>query len=60
VKGKMLKRLPVKPYKLTSFKQRELISLLSELKDQTLKEPYTKKSSTIVDCCLFLIETLES
>ncbi len=60
MKKKRLKVEPIKPCKLTSSKRNTLISLLSELSEQTLKEPYTKSTSTIVDCCSFLIEILES
>lgn len=59
MKQKRLKREPIKPFKLTSAKMKALISLLSELQEKTLEEPYTQHNTIIVECCSYLLEMLE-
>jgi len=59
MKRKRLKREPIKPFNLTSAKQKALISLLSELQEKTLEEPYIQHNTIIIGCCSYLLEMLE-
>lgn len=58
MKKRRLNKTPAKPFKLSSTKQKALLSLLSELIDKTISQECTRHNSTVVDCCNYLIETL--
>ena len=59
MKKKRARREPIKPFKLISAKHRDLISLLTELRDETSKQGHTNKDALVLNCCEILITILE-
>lgn len=58
MKRKIIKRKPIKPYKLTDNKLKILLSLLYDLREEYLSRPYTLYVENVIGCCSFLVETL--
>ncbi|MDA8084007.1 MAG: hypothetical protein M0024_10160 [Nitrospiraceae bacterium] len=53
------KRFPVKPYRLTSKKRKDLARLLRFYVDELAAGPFTQHRSSLMDCCAALLAELE-
>lgn len=49
----------MKREKLTSRESKTLKTLLKKLRDKASQKDCTNQQSSLIDCCTFLIETLE-
>lgn len=56
----LFKMLPLKYQLMKETEKKKLISFLKELQEETLQQEITRESSSTVDCCSHIIETLNS
>jgi hypothetical protein len=56
---KQLKRIPIRPSKLTSIERKALSKLICKYIDELGAVSYTRYTSSLIDCCIALNQAIE-